>query len=127
MPKIDSVSWGKVKIDGKDYWQVLIVDGKVIPREVEKVKEKYGTDHAIADREQELLLSGNPEVILIANGWSGLLKVSQKFNLACRQAGVKSQKLGIELRVVLTPKIVEEYNFLVQAGKRVNCLIHTTC
>ena len=120
MPKIDAVNWGKVKIEGRDYWQVLIIGDKVIPREVEKVKGKYGTDHLIADWEEELLFSENPEVILIANGWSGVLKTSQK-------SKVKSQKLGIELKVVLTPKVVTEYNRLVNQGKRVNALIHTTC
>lgn len=120
MPKIDSVSWGKVKIDGVDYWQVLIIGDRVIPRQVEKVKEKYGTDHVIADWEQALLLSGHPQVILIANGWSGVLKVNEK---------IKNQisKMGIELRIVLTPKIIKAYNDLVAAGKRVNALIHTTC
>ena len=118
--KIEKVGWRKVKIDGKEYWQVLIVGGKVIPREVEKVKEVYGTDHVIASWEEELLFSGDPQVILIATGWSGVLKVSSKLK-------VKSSKLGIELKEVLTPKVVSEYNRLVAEGKKVNALIHTTC
>jgi hypothetical protein len=74
----------------------------------------------VADWEQKLLLSEDPEVILIASGWSGILKVDEEFKN-------KVEKKGVELRVVLTPKIVEEYNRLVAEGKRVNCLIHTTC
>jgi len=120
MPKIDKVSWAKAKIDGQDYWQVLIIGEKTILREVERVKEEYGTDHVVADWEQKLLLSGNPEVVLIASGWSGVLKVNEKF---------KNQisKLGIKLRLVLTPRVVKEYNQLITEGKRVNALIHTTC
>jgi len=120
MAKIDKVSWAKVKIDGKDYWQVLLIGEKVTPREVERVKQEYGTDHVVADWEQKMLLSESPEVILIANGWSGVLKVNEKF---------KNQisKLGMELRVVLTPRLVKEYNQLIKEGKRVNALIHTTC
>jgi len=118
--QIEGVGWRKVKIDGKEYWQVLIVGEKVIPREVEKVKQVYGTDHVIADREEKLLFSENPQVILIATGWSGVLKVSSKFK-------IQSAKLGIELKEILTSRIVKEYNQLVSQGKRVNALIHTTC
>lgn len=120
MVKIEKVSWARVKIDGQNFWQVLIVGERIIPREVERVKKEYGTDHVVADWEQKLLLSGNPEVILIASGWSGVLKVNEKF---------KNQisKLGIELRVVLTPRVGKEYNRLIEEGKRVNALIHTTC
>jgi hypothetical protein len=120
VPKVEKVAWAKVKIDGRDYWQVLIIGGKVIPREVEKIKQKYGTDHVISDQEQKLLLSGQPEVILIANGWNGVLKVSQDFKK-------KVEEAGVELKVVLTPKVVGEYNRLIESGKKVNALIHTTC
>ena len=120
MPKIEKIGWRKVKIDGKEYWQVLIVGEKVIPREVEKAKEVYGTDHVIADWEEKLLFSENPQVILIATGWSGVLKVNPKFK-------IQSSKLGIEVKEVLTPKAVREYNRLVAEGKKVNALIHTTC
>jgi len=120
MLKIESLIWANVKIDGQDFWQVLVINEKLVPREVERVKKEYGTDHVVADWEQELLLSENPEVILVANGWSGLLRVGEDFKK-------KAKKAGIELRVVLTPKVVEEYNQLIKEGKKVNALIHTTC
>lgn len=120
MPKIEEASWAKAKIDGQDYWQVLLIGEKIIPREVEKVKQEYGTDHVVADWEQKLLLSGNPEVVLVASGWTGLLRVDDEFKK-------KVEDAGIELRVVLTPRVVKEYNRLVKEGKRVNALIHTTC
>jgi len=120
MLKIEKVSWGKVRIDGQDFWQVLVIGEKMIPREVERVKQAYGTDHVVADWEQKLLLSANPEMILIVNGWSGLLKVDEEFKK-------KVEDAGIELRVVLTPEVVKEYNHLIVEGRKVNCLIHTTC
>lgn len=120
MPRIDKVSWGKVEVDGEQYHQVLITGDEVMERDKPKLKNLFGTTHKIGDWEQEKLLSGRPEIILIASGWSGVMKVSEKF---------KNQisELGIELRVVLTPKVVEEYSQLVKKGKRVNALIHTTC
>lgn len=120
MPKIDKVSWGKVKVDGRDYHQVLIIGNQVEERDEPQLRELFDTTHRIGDWEQKKLLSENPEVILIANGWSGLLKINSK---------LKNQisKLGIELKVVLTPKVVKEYHKLLAEKKRVNVLIHTTC
>lgn len=120
MLKIDSVSWGKVKVDEKEYHQVLIVGNEVVERDKLKLENLFGTTHQIGDWEQEKLLSNQPEIILIASGWSGLLRVDDKFEK-------KVEDAGIELRVVLTPKVVSEYNRLVEEGKRVNVLIHTTC
>lgn len=120
MPKIDKVSWGKVKVDGKEYHQVLIVGNEVLERESDKLHELFGTTHEIGKWEQEKLLSNQPEIILVASGWSGLLRVDDKFKK-------KAEDAGIELRLVLTPKVVGEYNRLVEERKKVNVLIHTTC
>jgi hypothetical protein len=120
MIKIDSVSWGKVKVDGKTYHQVLIIGDEVIERDKTKLEALFGTTHKIGEWEQEKLLSGNPEVILIASGWSGVLKIDEDFRK-------KVEDAGIELGVVLTPEVVKEYNHLIAEGKKVNCLIHTTC
>lgn len=120
MPKINKVSWGKVRIDDQKYWQVLVIASEIIPRKVEAIKEKYGTDHLVSSEEQKLLLSKNPEVILIASGWSGVLKVQEEFR-------EKIKAKGVELKTLLTPRAVKEYNQLVTEGKRVNALIHTTC
>lgn len=120
MVKINNASWGKVKVDGVIYHQVLIAGEKVFERDKPKLETLFGTTHVIGDWEQKLLLSENPEIILIASGWSGILKVEEEFKK-------KVEKAGAELRVVLTPMVVGEYNRLVTEGKRVNCLVHTTC
>ena len=120
MPKIDKVSWAKVKVDGQDYHQVIIVGDQVLEREKKKLNSLFGTTHEIGDWEQALLLSQKPEVVLIANGWSGVLKVKEAFKK-------KLAEVGIELRIVLTPKVAKEYDRLIKEGKKVNALIHTTC
>jgi hypothetical protein len=120
VPKIDAVSWGKVKVDGQIYHQVLIVGDKVIERDKPRLKMLFNTTHEIGGWEQKLLLSGQPEIILIASGFDGVLKLSSKLQIKC-------SKLGIELKVLLTPKAVDEYNRLVTEGVKVNALIHTTC
>jgi len=120
MPKIEKVSWGNVKVDGKTYHQALIIGDKVLERESNKLHDLFGTTHRLGDWEKEKLLSGNPEIILIATGWSGLVKIDDDFKN-------KLKEKEIELQTVLTPKVVEHYNQLVKEGKRVNTLIHTTC
>lgn len=120
MPKIDKVSWGKIRVDGRDYHQVLVIGNEVVEREREKLHELFGTTHRIGGWEKKKLLSNNPEIILVAIGWSGLVKIDEEFKK-------KLEKKKIELRTVLTPQAVKCYHQLVKKGKRVNALIHTTC
>ncbi|HUV42914.1 MAG TPA: MTH938/NDUFAF3 family protein [Patescibacteria group bacterium] len=120
MPRIGKVSWGEVKIDGRNYHQVLIFGDQVIERRSDKLHELFGTTHQIGDWEKEKLLSGNPEIILVATGWSGLVRLDDGFKK-------ELEKRKIELQTTLTPGVVKRYNQLIKEGKRVNALIHTTC
>lgn len=120
MIKINKVSWSKIKVNQQVYGQVLIINQQPQERDRSSLKQLFGTTHRISPIEQKQLLSQNPEIILIASGWRGVLKVSQEFKDKLKQK-------GIELKVVLTPKVVREYNQLVVQGRKVNALIHTTC
>ncbi len=120
MPKVDKVSWGKVKVDGRDYHQVLLIGDEVIERESDKLHDLFGTTHRMGDWEKKKLVSGKPEIVLVATGWSGLVKIDEDFRKELGKGKVK-------LETVLTPKVVKRYNQLVQEGRRVNSLIHTTC
>lgn len=120
MIKIEEIKWSKVKIDHKNYFQVLIISEKVYERDTTKLNKLFGTSHQIGDWEKKLLLSGHPQVILVANGWQGVLQVDEEFKN-------KILQLGIDLKVVVTPQFIKEYNHLIKTGKSVNCLIHTTC
>lgn len=117
---VNSVDWGKIWVDGKEYREVLIVGDKVFEREHEKLKQLFGTGHQIGDWETEILLSNRPEVIVIGNGWDGVLEVNEKIKN-------KIEKIGMELKILKTPQAAEEFNRLSEAGKKVNALIHTTC
>jgi hypothetical protein len=120
MPKIDKVSWGKVKINGQNYHQVLLIGNEVFERESDKLHQLFGTTHQIGDWEKEELMKNQPEIILVAAGWSGLVKIDDDFK---KQLATKK----IQLETVLTPQVKKRYQDLVSAGKRVNALIHTTC
>ena len=120
MVKINRVSWGKVRINEHDYHQVLIINGKVEERESDKLHRFFETTHKIGDWEKEKLLKDSPQVVLIANGWSGFLKVEDDFKKEVK-------KKGIKLETVLTPQVVKKYHQLIKEGRKVNALIHTTC
>jgi hypothetical protein len=120
MVKIDSVGWLKIKVKGVKYHQALISGGKVFERDDKKLRELFNTTHRLGDWEEELLLAGKPEIIIIGSGWQGVLKMDPQFQEQCAKANVK-------LQVLLTPKAVRQYNKLIDKGKKVNALIHTTC
>lgn len=118
--KIDSVGWGEVVAGGKKFFQAMVTEGRTIPRDHEKLEKLFGTTHVIADWEEEKLLAGDPEVIVIADGWQSALKVSE-------ETRTRFKKAGAEVKILDTKRAVEEYNRLVEEGKKVNALIHTTC
>lgn len=118
--KIDSVGWGEVVIAGKKFFQAMVIEGKAIPRNHEKLEKLFGTTHVVADWEEEKLLAGDPEAIVIADGWQSALKVSE-------EAKIRFKKAGAEVKILDIKRAVEEYNRLVEEGRKVNALIHTTC
>lgn len=128
MPHIDSAKFGKVKIDGKEYNQVLIIGNRVMERDYEKLKKLFDTSHKIGDWEIEELLKENPEIIVVATGQDGLLEVEKELiEKMSAQGGPATGGRGIEVISAKTPEAIEIYNEKIKAGKRVNALIHTTC
>jgi hypothetical protein len=116
--KINKVFWGGVKVDGQDYHQVIIYGGKVEERDRDKLESIFGTTHRIGEWEIRKLKEGSPEVIMVASGFDGVLKVSDE----------DKKKFGeVDLRVLKSEEAIREYNRLVEEGKKVNILVHTTC
>jgi len=97
----------------------LIIDNKVIPRDEEKLRAEFDTTHYISKNEEKMLLSKNPEIIIIGTGVSGALKTFPEFE-------TKIKKAGIKLIKARTPIAKNKFNEL-NKNKRVNALIHTTC
>lgn len=114
-------SWfGGVRINGQDWRDVIVVGEEIEERDDARLDQVLGGDHWIGDWEVEELLSNNPEVVIIGNGTGGLLEVTSEVE-------EKFKTAGVELRILLTPQAISEFNKLYQEGKKVNALIHTTC
>jgi len=95
--------------------------GEIIEERDEKqLYNLFGTTHQIGDWEVEKLLRNKPEIIIIGNGQSGVLKVNDEVKQKLISAGVK-------LEILITPEAIKEFNKLYKEGKKVNALIHTTC
>ncbi len=120
MPHIDSTNFGSITIEGKKYFQVLIIEDKVEEREYERLESLFGTSHRIGEWETEKLLDNKPDIIVIGNGQSGMLEVSEDLKN-------KASDAVIELITAITPEAIEIYNTKMKEGQQVNALIHTTC
>ena len=120
MPKIDSVDFGSITIDGKKYHQVLIAGSEVLERDYQRLEELFGTSHKIGDWEREKLLEGNPEIIIIGNGWQGALEIDEDFVDLAREKGIGV--IGL-----LSQEAIKFYNEKTALGQKINALIHTTC
>lgn len=118
--RIDHVKFGAITIDGKIYPQVLIIGGKIYPRDEEKIRTAFGDTHHITDDEKEKLFSNQPKIILIGNGFDGLFETSQDFISHC-------QNQNINLIILHTPLAVDKFNELQSQNKNFNALLHLTC
>lgn len=120
MPHIDSTQFGEVKVDGKKYFQILIIGNLVMERDYKKLEELFGTSHRIGDWEKQELVKENPEIIVIGLGQNGAMQEDEEFieDMA---------KKNIEVISAITPEAIKIYNQKAEESKRVNALIHTTC
>ena len=113
--KIDSTSFGSIKINGKEYEHDVIVNWKG------EIKRGWlQTRHLVSEKEFFDLAKENPEVIVIGNGQYSACEVSENF--------IKlAKKRGIELIVENTPHALQKFNELVKKGKKVISYMHVTC
>jgi hypothetical protein len=114
-----STGFGWAKVGEKIYEQdvLILADGRVMPRNMAEVTKKYGTDHAVGIEEIQILMSGNPDTIIIGTGQNGEVKLTRE---------ARNYVVQNKLNVVegISPKACKYYDTL--AGKKA-ALIHVTC
>jgi len=112
---INSYDFGKIKIDGQEYTQdVIIYPDKVFC----PWWRKQGHALSLEDLPRDLL-EQKPAIVIIGTGYSGLMEVSSEVKDYLR-------KLGIEVIIEPTIKAWQKYNQLSQS-KKVIALFHLTC
>jgi hypothetical protein len=112
--KIDSYRFGQITIDGKAYHKDVII---LPDRVVAGWWRKEG--HTLHPEDLEAVLDAAPEVLVVGQGASGLMRVAPETEQALRTA-------GIELIALSTGQAVEAYNRL-RGERAVAAALHLTC
>ncbi len=115
MVKIEKIEFGNIEIEGKNYGgKDLYVywDGEIN----ERIKS-----HIFSKREfLDLLKRRDFDVIIVATGFYGVVKIEREvFSLA--------KKGGKELLTLKTEEACKTFNNLVEEGKKVLLVLHSTC
>lgn len=113
--RIDSYSFGVMKVNGTEYKADLIV----FP---DKVRANWWRKqgHSLAIEDLDDIFDFKPEVLVVGTGASGLMEISDSTKTAL-------QKGGIELFAANTGQALCLFNELLQKGKKVVGAFHLTC
>jgi hypothetical protein len=112
MVRINSSRYGSITIEGVRYNH----DVYILPSD-QVEDRKYG--HTFTRDQVEHVLKGNPEVVFIGKGTSGMASLSP-------DARALLEKKGVRIIEADTPDMVDEFNEFA-ATKRVAAIVHVTC
>ncbi len=113
--RINSYDFGVMTIDGVEYADDLVVCGNHV-----RPKWWRRAGHRL-DREDIFdILQAEPEVLVVGQGASGMMKVPASTQKALRQR-------GIELIADCTGRAWRAFNQQVEEGKKVAGAFHLTC
>lgn len=118
-PTLQAPGFGRV-IVGEEEWSkdfFIRADGTIKPRKKKKVKKVYGSSHIIGPEELEKVCKRGPEMLVIAAGYGGVVRLAPEGEEYLAQQ-------GIELEVLPTPQAVERYG---RIDRRKAILVHVTC
>ncbi len=119
-PRITHVSWGRLEVEGRE---APFKDAKLFPGGARAWDwNETGTSHTpgIQPADVRELLDHGAEVVVLSQGMNRRLQVtSETLDLL--------NERGVEVRVASTDDAVEAYNDLVDEGRAVGGLFHSTC
>ena len=113
---IDSFSFGRMVIDGKQYTKDLIIlpDGTILQPWWRK------TGHMLAISDIQDAISTSPDILVVGTGKPGFMKPEIALHKAL-------ETMGIETRIMPTDEAIKEYNALREQRKKVAGCFHLTC
>jgi glucokinase len=118
-PEIQETEFGRITIDGRTYTHDVYIraGGEVKRRKKKLAKSLYGTSHTIGPAELDRVCKGDPQVLFIGTGMSGVAKLSE-------DARQYLEERSIRCELLTTPQAVGAYN---RCEQRKAALIHVTC
>ena len=113
--EVESYSFGRIRIGGREYTQDVIVG-----RDFIKAGWWRKEGHRVQLEDLEDILKAKPEIVVFGTGANARVRVDGEVLERLRS-------LGCEVYVEPTEKAVDTYNRLLRAGKRVVLAAHLTC
>lgn len=123
--KFEKTSFGVITVSGKTYNHdiYLYVNGKIEKRD-KSHSERIKGHRSLSIWELKKVLDGNPNVLLIGMGQSGVLPMSD-----ATIQWLESMRNEKNLNVIKanTPDILDKTNHFLALNKKVAGIFHTTC
>ncbi len=112
---IESYSFGKMRIQGKDYTQDLkIIKGEVSPQWWRK------TGHKVDTQDVQDILEAKPSVLVLGKGRPGQMQAKPELRELLAQNDIQLVELPTE-------QAVQEFNRMWSQGENVAAGFHLTC
>jgi hypothetical protein len=118
-PNIERTQFGSITVEGESYNHDIVIrlDGKIVKRKKKLSKQIYGTSHILSLAEAEFIYEDGARQLIIGNGQSGILGLSDEAQAFFGQKGV-------EIELLPTPQAILAWN---DARGAVIGLFHVTC
>lgn len=115
--KINSYSFGRIIIDGREYTRDVI-----IRQLADEVKSNWwrARSHFLAMEDIEDVLSPIPDILIIGQGDPGLMEVGDDVKDFCKTHNIK-------LYIMPTAEAVHKFNTYSEQGENVVAALHLTC
>lgn len=113
--KIESYSFGRMRVDGEKYGNDLMICG-------DSIKSNWVREegHLLKPKDLEWIVEREPDLLIVGKGSSGRMKLA---------AGTRSslQESGVELWLGTTEEAVDYFNSKQVGSELVAAAFHLTC
>lgn len=118
-PVIGKSGFGYIEAEGVriDHDIIIRLSGEIKKRKKKLSKSVYGTSHIVSSEEAKFIYEKGAEKIVIGNGYSGMLRLSD-------DAEEYFRKKKVKVIIVPTSEAIEKWN---RASGNTIALFHVTC
>ncbi len=116
--KVEKVSFGSIKIDGKEFREDIIIEKGEIKQRNKSVSRKFKHIYGHTPLTIEENIPWDCETLVIANGFYGALPIKE-------EVIEEAKRRGVEVKIVKTGELPEIFNRFDLT--KTNFVIHLTC
>ncbi|HEY4120211.1 MAG TPA: Mth938-like domain-containing protein [Byssovorax sp.] len=117
-PRVDQIEWGKIEAAGRTFKDVKLSPGGARAWDWRETGTQHVPGIQLADAED--LLEAGADIIVLSRGMDLVLLVPATTIQAL-------EARGVEVRVAQSKEAARMVNELIDEGRRVGALIHSTC